>query len=83
MERVRHRQALYYRTRVKESIRGDGFDSFISFVRGDETLSMGVDEAVSIKLTCTNRLLPLELGVGDICVATDSSPPFATFKNIT
>ncbi|EGR4316382.1 type VI secretion system baseplate subunit TssF [Vibrio cholerae] len=52
-------------------------------VSGDETLSMGVDEAVSIKLTCTNRLLPLELGVGDICVATDSSPPFATFKNIT
>lgn len=45
VERVRHRQALYYRTRVKESIRGDGFDSFISFVRGDETLSMGVDEA--------------------------------------
>ncbi len=83
VERVRNRQALYYRTRVKESIRGDGFDSFISFVRGDETLSMGVDEAVSIKLTCTNRLLPLELGGGDICGATDSSPPFATFKNIT
>ncbi|OLQ84321.1 type VI secretion protein [Vibrio ponticus] len=83
VERVRHRQALYYRTRVKESIRNDGFDSFISFVRGDETTSVGIDEAVSIKLTCTNRLLPLELGIGDICVPTDSSPPFATFKNIT
>lgn len=83
VERVRHRQALYYRTRVKESIRGDGFDSFISFIRGDETSSIGVDEAVSIKLTCTNRLLPLELGIGDICVTTDTSPPFATFKNIT
>ena len=83
VERVRNRQALYYRTRVKESIRGDGFDSFISFIRGDETSAVGVDEAVSIKLTCTNRLLPLELGVGDICVATDTSPPFATFQNIT
>ncbi|WP_032080844.1 type VI secretion system baseplate subunit TssF [Vibrio fluvialis] len=83
VERVRHRQALYYRTRIKESIRGDGFDSFVSFIRGDETLSVDVDEAVSIKLTCTNRLLPLELGIGDICEPTDTSPPYATFRNIT
>ncbi|EKO3792074.1 type VI secretion system baseplate subunit TssF [Vibrio metschnikovii] len=83
VERVRHREALYYRTRVKDSIRGDGFDNFISFIRGDETQSMQIDEAVSIKLTCTNRLLPLELGIGDICQSTDSSPPFATFSNIT
>ncbi|MGF1908692.1 type VI secretion system baseplate subunit TssF [Vibrio kasasachensis] len=83
VERVRNREALYYRTRVKDSIRGDGFDNFISFIRGDETQSTHVDEAVSLKLTCTNRLLPLELGVGDICEPTDSSPPFATFSNIT
>lgn len=83
VERVRNRNALYYRTRVKESIRGDGFDSFISFVRSDETVSFDVDEAVSIKLNCTNRLLPLELGVGDICQPTDTSPPFATFANLS
>lgn len=83
VERARDRQALYYRTRVKESIRGDGFDSFMSFVRGDETLSVDVDEAVSLKLTCTNRLLPLELGIGDICEPTDTSPPYADFHNIT
>ncbi|MFM2589319.1 type VI secretion system baseplate subunit TssF [Vibrio sp. TBV020] len=83
VERVRHRRALYYRTRVKESIRADGFDSFISFVRSDETVSFDVDEAISVKLTCTNRLLPLELGVGDICEATDTSPPFATFSNLS
>ncbi|WP_434998732.1 type VI secretion system baseplate subunit TssF [Vibrio scophthalmi] len=83
VERARNREALYYRTRVKNSIRGDGFDNFIAFIRGDETQSMQVDEAVSLKLTCTNRLLPLELGVGDICEPTDTSPPFATFSNIT
>jgi type VI secretion system protein ImpG len=83
VERVRHRKALYYRTRIKESIRSDGFDSFISFIRGDESLSIAVDEVVSIKMTCTNRLLPIELGVGDICVPTDTSPPFASFRNIT
>lgn len=83
VERVRNRNALYYRTRVKDSIRDDGFDSFISFVRSDETVSFDVDEAVSIKLKCTNRLLPLELGVGDICKTTDTSPPFATFANLS
>jgi type VI secretion system protein ImpG len=83
VERARHREALYFRTRVRDSIRGDGFDSFISFVRGDETVSTDIDEAISVKLTCTNRLLPVELGIGDICMPTDSSPAFVSFKNIT
>jgi type VI secretion system protein ImpG len=83
VERVRNREALYYRARVKDSIRNDGFDSFISFVRGDESVAYNFDEAVSIRLTCTNRQLPIELGVGDICVQTDTSPTFASFKNIT
>lgn len=83
VERANGRKALYYRTRVKNSIRGDGFDSFISFIRGDETQSVEVDEAISVRLTCTNRLLPLELGIGDINKSTDTSPPFAEFSNIT
>jgi type VI secretion system protein ImpG len=83
VERVRKRQVLYYRTRVKESMRGDGFDSFISFIRGDETTSIDVDEAVSLQLTCTNRLLPVDLGIGDICEPTDTTPDYVTFRNIT
>ncbi len=83
VERVRDRKALYYRTRLKDSLRGDGFESFLSFVRSDETQSIGVDETISVKLTCSNRLLPLELGIGDICEATDTSPNFASFQNIT
>ncbi len=83
IERACKREVLYYRTRIKNSIRGDGFDSFISFVRGDETQCIGIDETISIKLSCTNRLLPLELGVGDICQPTDTSPSFAAFSNIT
>ena len=83
VERARNRESLYYRARVKDSIRSDGFDSFISFIRGDESAVYDFDEAVSIKLTCTNRQLPLELGIGDICESTDTSPTFATFENIT
>jgi type VI secretion system protein ImpG len=83
IERTRNREALYYRVRVKDSIRNDGFDHYISFVRGDETQCVGISEAISLQLTCTNRQLPLELGRGEICVATDTSPAYATFENIT
>ncbi|NRD73739.1 type VI secretion system baseplate subunit TssF [Shewanella sp. VB17] len=83
VERVRERVALYYRLRARESIRGDGFDHFLSFVRGDETQRFDANEAVSVSLTCTNRQLPTQLGKGDICVTTDSSPTFASFENIT
>ncbi|MFO6422435.1 type VI secretion system baseplate subunit TssF [Motilimonas sp. KMU-193] len=83
IERVRNRQALYYRTRVKNSIRNDGFENDIAFVRDDETLSFVASETISIDLTCTNRQLPVELGIGDICLETGSTPAFVTFKNIT
>lgn len=83
IERDRNRTALYYRVRVRESVRGDGFDHFISFVRGDESACLNQHEAISLTLTCTNRQLPNQLAVGDICHATQSTPAFASFRNIT
>ncbi|MFM2480445.1 type VI secretion system baseplate subunit TssF [Celerinatantimonas sp. YJH-8] len=83
IERANERRALYYRLRVKNSIRDDGFEHFISFVRSDETDYLGLTEAISLQLTCTNRQLPLELGKGDLSVETQSSPSFASFRNIT
>lgn len=83
IERTRHRQSLYFRVRVKDSLQNDGFEHFISFVRGDETQCIGFSEAVSLQLTCTNRAVPLLLGKGDIAVPTDGSPAYAEFSNIT
>ncbi|WP_111498560.1 MULTISPECIES: type VI secretion system baseplate subunit TssF [Marinobacter] len=83
IERDRNRTALYYRVRVRESVRGDGFDHYISFVRGDEELCLNQHEAISLTVTCTNRQLPAQLAVGDICEATQSTPAFASFRNIT
>ncbi|WP_019936109.1 type VI secretion system baseplate subunit TssF [Oceanimonas smirnovii] len=39
-------------------------------------------ETMSVELQCCNQDLPSELEVGDICVATDTTPGFARFKNI-
>lgn len=83
IERANNRCANYYRLRVRDSLRNDGFDHYMSFVRSDETQAINCNEVVSIKLMCTNRLLPIELNVGDINQPTDSSPIFASFKNIT
>ncbi|EMP54919.1 hypothetical protein MSNKSG1_13337 [Marinobacter santoriniensis NKSG1] len=83
VERDRGRTALYYRSRVRESVRGDGFDHYMSFVRGDESDCLNRQEAVSLTLTCTNRQLPNQLAVGDVSMATETTPAFASFSNIT
>ncbi|OTA19103.1 hypothetical protein Xbed_02659 [Xenorhabdus beddingii] len=79
------RSMRYYRLRVKESPFRKGLEHFISFVRGDESelLRLGLEESVSVSLTCTNREMPLELRVGDINYPSNGSPTFATFRNIT
>lgn len=83
IERDRQRESLYYRVRVRDSLRGDGFDHDIAFVRGDERACLGLRETLSLRLTCSNRALPERLTVGDICVPTESSPAYADFRNLT
>ncbi|SHF36798.1 type VI secretion system protein ImpG [Modicisalibacter ilicicola DSM 19980] len=82
IERDRGRNALYYRVRVHDSLRNDGFDHDIAFVRGDERACLGLRETISLRLTCSNRELPERLSVGDICVPGEDSPTFADFRNI-
>ena len=83
IESIKQRLALYYRVRVRESISGKGFDHSLSFIRADETSCIELDEAISVRLTCTNRAHAAQLQVGSICVPTGSSPSFASFRNLT
>ncbi|VVN92476.1 type VI secretion system baseplate subunit TssF [Pseudomonas fluorescens] len=83
IEHAQGRTALYYRTRIEDSLSREGILNRISFVRGDESAHIGRDEVASIELTCSNRALPLALGVGDLCVATETTPTFATYRNLT
>lgn len=82
IERAKQRLVLYYRVRVKEAVSGDGFEHSLSFVRGDETTTVELDESISVTLTCTNRSRAARLKVGSVCVPTGSSPSFATFRNL-
>lgn len=83
IESAHGRTALYYRCRVEESLRYRGVQHRIAFVRGDESTYINERETASVQLTCTNRDLPLALGVGDICQATEVTPTFVTYTNIT
>lgn len=82
IEHAQGRTALYYRCLAEESLHGDGVTHSIAFVRADASAYIGKLETVSIELTCTNRDLPLALGIGDIDVLTETTPPLVTYRNI-
>ncbi|MGM0826391.1 MAG: type VI secretion system baseplate subunit TssF [Pseudomonadota bacterium] len=83
IEHDRGRDALYYRVRVRDSLRSDGFDHDIAFMRGDEQAQLENRETISLQLTCSNRELPEQLTIGDVCIPTEKSPAYAQFRNIT
>lgn len=82
IEHVQGRSALYYRYTLEESLLGDGVTHRIAFVRADANAYIGELETASIDLTCTNRNLPLALGIDDINALTEATPPLATYTNI-
>lgn len=74
---------IYYRQRLKSAVSGYGIDSYLSFMNDNEEAILPQAESISIQLTCSNRHLPIMLSVGDIAIATGTSPEYATFQNIT
>jgi type VI secretion system protein ImpG len=68
---------------LRSAVTGEGTDIYVSFVKADQELVIPPTETVVFELTCTNRILSDKLRVGDIHVATESSPGFCQFRNIT
>ncbi|RLK51712.1 type VI secretion system protein ImpG [Alkalispirillum mobile] len=83
LERDRGGEGCYYRVRLRESLRNDGFDHDIAFVRDNEVQRPGDQETVSLRLTCTNRRLPEALAVGDISDFADDTPALVEVHNVT
>nr|WP_314477609.1 type VI secretion system baseplate subunit TssF [uncultured Pseudomonas sp.] len=82
IEHAQGRTALYYRYTIEPSLRDDGVAHRIAFVRADANAYIAELETASIDLTCTNRDLPVALGVDDINVISEATPPLATYTNI-
>lgn len=84
IERVNGQPIFYFQNRIQNSLSNDGFDNFIRFMRDDETrFTPRESETISIELTCSHRDLPRALAVGDVCIPTERTPSFVSFRNIT
>lgn len=58
-------------------------ETYISIVHTADSAALPQGETISLELTCTNRLLPHELRMGDIRVHADNTPDAVRFANIT
>ncbi|MGE8358698.1 type VI secretion system baseplate subunit TssF [Pseudomonas sp.] len=69
----------HYSVRQQPSMLGDGLETWLSF--GLRNLDQ--HETLSIELTCTNQNLPRQLSLGDICLPSEDTPDFLSFRNIS
>ncbi|MGS0942772.1 type VI secretion system baseplate subunit TssF [Pseudomonas luteola] len=79
----------HYSVRQRTSILHDGVDTYLSFgiqesgSRFGDAVAQERHETLSIELVCTNQNLPLQLKLGDICLPSEDTPEFLSFRNIT
>ncbi|KRW61213.1 type VI secretion system baseplate subunit TssF [Pseudomonas sp. TTU2014-080ASC] len=69
----------HYSVRQQPSMFGSGLETYLSF----SLRNLAQHETVSVELTCTNQGLPQQLGLGDICVPSEDTPEFLSFRNIS
>lgn len=74
-------KSAYYRLRVQPSATDESVETYISLVADDDG-ELPQSATLSMELVCTNRMLPLRLGVGDICRPSDSGDAAIPFTNI-
>lgn len=73
----------YYRRQINLSHKDGAPETYISFMQAPGGADLPQAETISMELTCTNRDLPRELGVGDIHIHADNTPDTVSFQNIT
>ena len=68
----------WYSVRQQPSPVGDGLETWLAF----SPRRLDRHETLSVELTCTNQDLPRELAPGDICLPSEGTPQFLSFRNI-
>jgi type VI secretion system protein ImpG len=76
-------ESRLYRHRLQPSVVGDQVDVFISLLHPAAEGGVPDVETISSELTCSNRMLPSRLMIGDVSAPAGASPTFAKFRNIT
>lgn len=70
-----------YNISIAKSVIDDSLETWISVAYPGATTAPA-DEVLSLRLLCTNASLPENLGLGDICRHTSTSPELLEFSNI-
>jgi len=78
----RNQDQVFFQTHIRPATIGEGVDQYLSFGTPQDAGTIPEFDVISVEATCTNRQYPAQLKVGDIHVATATSPAVATFKNI-
>ncbi|MEZ4438076.1 MAG: type VI secretion system baseplate subunit TssF [Polyangiaceae bacterium] len=73
---------IFHQTHIQPATIGEGIDVYLSFGTPQDAGALPEFDVISVEATCTNRWYPSQLKVGDINVATATSPAVATFKNL-
>jgi type VI secretion system protein ImpG len=73
----------YYTLTRERSPIDEGMHAFLGIGSVQGTRPLIDEETLSIELLCTNRSLPEQLGVGDVCIPTAETPAGVPFRNIT
>lgn len=75
----------YYMLRRARSPLDECIDTYVSVARPRDAEAADEEETLSIELLCTNRALPNELTIGDICkpVRGSSVPPFSNIAPVS
>lgn len=73
---------VFHQVHVRPATIGEGVDHYLAFGTPQDSGAIPEFDVISIEATCTNRRFPTQLKVGDIHVATATSPAVATFKNL-
>jgi type VI secretion system protein ImpG len=77
-----NQQPVFHQTHIRPATIGEGVDVYLSFGTPQDAGTIPEFDVISIDAVCTNRQYPTQLKVGDINVATATSPAVATFKNL-
>jgi type VI secretion system protein ImpG len=73
----------FYKLTREPSPVDDGVHTYLRIDSTPPAAPLVDDETLSIELLATNRALPNELGVGDVCVSTRETPSQVSFANIS
>lgn len=83
VETASEQEAAYYNLTIEPELLTQQARHTLSLIHGNQRPYLGQREELNIALTCTNNDLPQQLEIGDICLVTQTTPPFATYRNLT